>query len=217
MNEPIQMPNVKLAEAAITAGIPFASYEEGGPCRNEYTAGFLRSRRIIGENPINVREFERIVIDTAERGIAGHVTYFFERTPDAQAFISAWDKTSEAIRLNREYDALSPELRAQLEKPPALPSISNEIIAQVLCIHANNLKQMEKLPFIHSPVCNTLAGSISGERKKTSTGVMTGNTSGAGKIWSTDLPNTAPDGKPSREAIKLGHNKLRDWKSPYER
>lgn len=212
---PIQMPNAQLAQAAITAGIPFASPEEGGPCRNEYTPGFLRDRRIIGENGVELRELELRVLETAERGIAGHVTYFFERTPEAESFIKAWDTISETIRLRTEYDSLTNEERACLDKPPELPVISNEIIAQVLCIHANNMRSIVKLPFVHSPVCNTLAGKSTGERKATSTGVMTGNTAGAGKIWSTDLPNTAAPDKPSRESIGIKHTKIRDWKSPY--
>lgn len=204
MSNAIQMPNRKLAEGMITAGIPFD--KENGPCLNFYTPVFLRSKRIIGDNPVTPEAFERKVIETAEMGIHGNVVYFFERTREAENFIKEWDKTADTIRLHRQWDEFTDEEKSTQEQPPPLPNIGADIIAQVLCMHANNLKAIGDLPFINSPVCNTLAGKyVPGKTKRTSTGVPAGETSGAGKIWSTGLDNI------TRSAMKL-HQKIKDWK-----
>lgn len=198
----------------ITAGIPLASGEEGGPCINEYTPGLLRDKRIIGANPIGPTEFERKVLETAERRIVGSVTFFFERTAEADRFIEAWDKTTDAIRAHREYEAMSDADRAQVDAPPALPSIPAEVVAQVLSIHANNLKTIAGLPFVNAPICNTLTGKYTqgtakdGKTSECSTGVPMGETKGAGKVWSTDLSNEG------RANMKLNSPKIRDWRKP---
>lgn len=206
MNDnPISMPNAKLALGMVTAGIPFAEPEDGGPALNYYTPGLLRDRRLIGQQGIGPIEFELKVIETAERGIAGSVVYFFQRTREAENFIEAWDKISDTIRRIREWETLTDAERAELDPPPKIPDIPIEVIAQVLCIHANNEERAKKLPFVNAPICNAVAGKSS-PGKETATGVMAGVTEGAGQTWSTNLNDA------DRAKIGLRHKKIRDWK-----
>lgn len=194
--QPIVMPNRKLAEAMITAGIPFASREEEEytPTMNQYTPGLLRDKRIIGGNPISPKKFEEAVLETADRKIQGSVTFFFRRTKEAEDCVAAWDKTADLIRQYRQRESFTPEEMALLDPLPPLPSHSAEVIAEVLCMHANNLKAIQDLVFINPPVCNTLSGEFyqgesKGGEKLTSTGVPIGETTGGGRTWSTSLGN----------------------------
>lgn len=223
----IAMPNRKIAEAMITAGIQFARPEDEpfSPCINEYTPGWLRDRKVIGSNGMSPKVMEITVLDVAERGVrlaemgknenecCGSVTYFFQRTKEAEDFIEAWDAMSELIQGHKERESMDDATRANVDAPRAVPAISAVLVAQVLCMHANNLKTIAKLPFVNAPICNTL-----GERKKVSPergkiyedakpGRGWGETSGAGKVWSTSLNNQ------DRLELKL-HPKIRDWKGP---
>lgn len=187
---PIQMPNRALAMGLVSAGATFAKGEEGGPCINVYTPDFLRSKGVISEG-VTELEFERAAILAEARGIIGNVTFFFERNALAEGFVKAWDATSDAIRANREYAALDAETQRTHDKPAALPDVPTEIVAQVLCMHANNLKSLKGIERSNPPVCSTLKGAYDGGKpgKETSTGVCTGRLTGAGKIWSTNLSN----------------------------
>lgn len=208
------MPQRKIAEAMITAGIPFAEPEQGGPCLNSYTPGFLRDRGIIGKAGIGMPAFEKKVIETHERQIAGHVTFFFQRTTEAENFIKAWDETAESIKRHRAYEELSDAERKTTDAPRPLPDISAEVVAQVLCIHAANTENRRKLMFVNAPICDTLTGNFEqgetkGGAKECATGLAIGEATGGGKIWSTDLPNVSADPtKPDRAKLKL-HNRIK--------
>ncbi len=224
---PIQMPNLRLAHAMITAGIPLASGEDGGPATNYYTPGLLRDRRVIPADtlgrPIGVKpeEFERRVLEMAEAGRAGAVTFFFQRTREAENFIKIWDETAEAIKLHREREKMTDEEKTQLDPLPKLPEIHADFVARVLCIHANNAETCARLPFVNPPLCNTLAGKFVpavnrlGDHQVMDGGVTSGERTGAGKIWSVNLPDHDPNpDNPDRGKMKL-HPRIRIYKNPY--
>ncbi len=95
---PIQLQNRKLAEAMITAGLPFAptSQEKCSPCLNTYTPGMLRDRGHI-QGGIEAKAFEVKVLELAGKGITGQPTFFFERTGNAESFVKAWDDTASPL------------------------------------------------------------------------------------------------------------------------
>lgn len=216
---PIQMPNIKLAHAMITAGIPLDFTE--GPTANFYTPGLLRDRRIMGDAPIGLAEFERRVLDMAESGKPGAVTFFFERTREAEDFIKAWDETTESIKKHREREKMSEEEKAENDAPPPLPKIDAVTCAKVLCMHAHNAETTTKLPFVNPPLCNTLGGKFVpkinrlGDNQVMDGGVTSGERTGAGKIWSVNLPDedSNPD-NPDRGKMGL-HPRIRLYKNPY--
>lgn len=230
MNAPnyILVPNRKMGEAMVTAGIPFD--KDQGPAINSYTPGFLRDRRIISAAGIGTYRFEQLVIETAERGArlaemgknenecTGSVTYVFERTKEAESFIAAWDAMAELIRGHREWEKLSDDEKAESTPPQAMPVISAEVVAKVLCMHANNLGLIAKLPYVNAPICNALGGKTKtnpergGIYEEAKGGRGWGETTGAGKVWSTNLRDDDPDPNVC-DRKKMGlHPKIRDCK-----
>lgn len=209
------MPNRKLAEAMISAGIPFANHDEGGPCQNHYTPALLRDRGW-AKGDLPPKAFEERVLAVAQSGAvnaAGTVVFLFERSAEAEALIKAWDETAQAVRLAREWAGMPPEQKAMVQPPPALPDLSASIVAQVLCLHANNMKLMPQIIFSRAPICNMMEadfhqGESKGGAHVTSTGVSIGETTGSGKAWSTDLDND--------KRAKMGlHPRIKVWANPH--
>ncbi len=213
------MPNRRLAEGMITAGIPFATPDEGGPCLNYYTQGLLKDRGW-AKGPLPNKAFEERVLAVAQSGAtnaAGHVVFFFERTAEAQSFVKAWDATAELVKQHHEWETMPPEERAKQDKAPdPIPNISAEVIAQVLCLHANNMKLLPQIIFSRAPICNLIEGEFKGaERppgasKECATGVPIGTTEGSGPAWSTDLDDA------TRAKMEL-HPRIKVWVNPHSK
>lgn len=204
--DPIQVPNRKLAEAMLSCGC------EVEDISNQYTPGLLRDRKLIGAGPITEEKFERRVIEVAQGKMQGSVIFFMRRTSRAESVIAAWDGTAKLIQMHREREAMSAEEKKDLDPPPPLPNIPDEIVAQVLCMHANNAKVIPQLIFSAPPICNTLKGETQ-KTGETSTGAQAGVTTGAGKIWSVMLDDESRLGVMK---LKLKHKRLiKEWINPY--
>ncbi len=196
------MPHRQIAQGLLTIGCTLDGIQ------NEYTAGFLRNNGALPLTGVSEKAFEEAVIKTAKMGVMGSVTFFFTRTDKASNFIKAYDETAELIRLHREWEQLDDEGRKDKQEPPPLPQHSDEVIAQVLCIHAANARQIPKIVLSAPPVCNTLKGTTqkSGE---TSTGVTAGTTTGSGKVWGVMMSNEDRTGH-----MKLHHRIIKEWVNP---
>jgi len=111
-----QTQNTALAVTLATCGVPFAEDEHGhaAPFLNIYDAEILR-RHGYGGQPI-----EQAALDAHRRGIAGKITYNFQRTPALEKVIKGFDSHMLAIR--------SPEL-AQL--PPPVLAIDEEVAGRL--------------------------------------------------------------------------------------
>lgn len=203
MSEPIQMPNRQLAQAMLDAGCELEGVQ------NEYTGGFLRSRGLMSKNQVSERVFEESVISAAKIGVMGNVTFFFKRTGKAESMIAAWDKIADLIRLHRQWEEMAVEDREGCDPPPAIPEHSDEAIAAILCVHANNQKQLPKIVLSYPPTCNTLKGTGQ-PTGQTSTGVPAGTTTGAGKVWSV-LTSDAD----RAEHLKLHPRIIKEWINPF--
>ncbi len=164
---PFSTQNKQLALALATAGAKFASPEAGGPTQNLYSLGFLRDRKI-GKGKV----IEEAVREAVARRIPGKVTYFFEHDANLENAIKAWDGVVEELQKAR-HDV----------RDPQLPNINAVLVAQIMCIAANNIAAFEELAFINTPLCSTVKGEekelpIEGKPAPKSV------TEGAGKVWS---------------------------------
>ncbi len=169
--QPFVTQNKQLAHALAVAGCRFAESEDGGPVMNTYTPGFLRDRRLIGNNPISIREFERAAEDAAAKRIPGIVTYFFERDDVFYRAEAAWQKMCEEIS------------NAKIERrAPALPDISEEVVAQIMCIAAHGLKAINDAPFLTVPWVSTIAGAESFDED-----TRARSFAGSGKAWPLNI------------------------------
>jgi hypothetical protein len=165
--QPFATQNKQLALALATAGVKFAHPEVGGPTQNLYSLGFLRSRKI-GKG----KHIEAAVREAVERKIPGKVTYLFEHDENLERVIKGWDGIVDELQKARH------EVR-----DPVLPNHSPLLIAQVMCVAANNVAALDELAFINTPLCSTVTGEekhVEIEGKPAPKSVF----SGVGKVWS---------------------------------
>jgi hypothetical protein len=166
--EPFSTTNQQLAFALATAGCTFASRELEGPAQNIYTLGWLRDRKL--GTGLGIEEAAMVAFKQRK---AGTVIYYFERDSIFDRAIAAWDE------IVAEYQ------QAELDKtPPILPEISERVVMQVLCVHANNMKHYSQLPFVNRPWVSTIE-SVRTEEKGES-GYWKDvkiKVTGAGKMW----------------------------------
>lgn len=127
--------NKQLAEAWFNDGGAFAP-QPAGPCQNFYTAEFLRGRGIGIGQPLETAA--RLAV---QQKTPGKVIYYLVRGEHLSRFLKAWDSADQ-----EQVDA------ASAGRPPAVPEISTEIVAQVLHARSVNAKLFAEFPWYNEAI-----------------------------------------------------------------
>lgn len=132
--------NEDIAIGLLTAGCQWAKPEEGGPAQTHYTPELLRDRKYIGDAPVDVDKFERIVADLFARKIPGATSFFIQRSHYATQFLEAWEKAHTEFR------------QAEIDKrEPITEDVHPSTIARVIYAFCRNRKANKDAPFFRPP------------------------------------------------------------------
>lgn len=160
--------NAQLAFALVSAGATLLGQPDG-PCQNVYSLPLLRQLKATSGaavyRALDGKTLEAGALEAFNRGLPGHVTYFFVRNELLELAIAAWDAMANEFQL----------AKAQ-QRPPIVPAVDPVKVMQSAYIMAQNRGDFARLPFFNRPMVTTVEAQKTGEGDTVSY-------SGCGSTW----------------------------------